>query len=189
MLSENSKNCLGRLPAGVTFTVSATYVGNAPDAALVYELYGTHTEAEAADRPIAAILPMTTGVLIQQLQLAQLTGRCQIGPHQGFVAERLVVESAADWVVSSIMVGRSSQFAQLGDVPGLAFGPGTMGSAVSFDVARARIDVSLQTTYIGPRESSSFVCGILGSLVDLTETAPSLSPRRGHAQLVRDSRV
>jgi hypothetical protein len=54
-------------------------------------------------------------------------------------------------VFNDIKIGRASQFAQSGDVPGLAFSPGTLGGRVSFDVALAGIDVSIITTHIGPR--------------------------------------
>jgi hypothetical protein len=191
MFSEDAESesaiCLGRLAAGDKFSVVATYVGTASDAEFVYELYGTLAESEAADLPIAVILPMTTGVNIPTNTLAQLTGRCEIGPRRGFVAERIVVEGAADWVFNDIQIGRASQFAESGDVPGLAFSPGTLGGQVSFDVARPRINVVIKTTYIGPRESGdSFVCGILGSIVDLTEADPPLP--RGRILLVRDLR-
>jgi hypothetical protein len=105
-------------------------------------------------------------------QSAQITARGQrpnaprrrIGPRQGFVAERIVVESAADWIFNDGKIGRSSQFAESGDVPGLAFSSGTLGGAVSFDVARAGINVIL-TTYIGPHKSGDFfVCGDSGKL-------------------------
>jgi hypothetical protein len=130
---------------------------------------------------------MSTGKNIPLNTSAQLTGRCEIGPGRGFVAERIVVERAADWVFNDIKIGRASQFAQSGDLPGLAFGPDTPGGQVSFDVARPRIDVTISTTYIGPRESGdSFVCGILGSIVDVPEVDPS--PRRGRILSVRDLR-
>ena len=189
MFSEDvaSAICLGRLAAGDKFLVVATYVGTASDAEFVYELYGTLAESEAADLPIAVILPMTTGVNIPPNTSAQLTGRCEIGPRRGFVAERIVVEGAADWVFNDVKIGRASQFAESGDVPGLAFSPGTLGGQVSFDVARPRINVVITTTYIGPRESGdSFVCGILGSIVDLTEADPPLP--RGRILSVRDLR-
>jgi hypothetical protein len=187
MFSEDSKDgesaiCLGRLAVGDKFSVVATYVGTAPDAEFVYELYGTLAESEAADLAIATILPMSSCVPIQTMQWAQVTGRCQlpnglrrgIGPRQGFVAERIVVDGAADWVFHDIKIGRASQFAGSGDVPGLAFSSGAVGGRVSFDVARAWIDVVIVATHIGPREGGdAFVCGILGSIVDLTEADPA----------------
>ena len=133
--------------------------------------------------------------LVYELYEAQITSRCQlpnarlrgIGPHQGFLAERIVIESAADWVVNDIKIGRASQFAQAGDVPGLAFSAGTLGGAVSFDAARTGIDVALVTTHIGPHEiGAAFVCGILGSIVDLTEIEPA--PRHGRILSSRDLR-
>jgi hypothetical protein len=191
MFSEDAKNagsaiCLGRLVAGDKFSVIATYMGTASDAEFVYELYETHAESEAADLPIAVILPMSTGIPILPSTSAQITGRCQppdgyfrgIGPRQGFIAERIVVEGGADWVFNDVRIGRTSQFAQVGDVPGLAFSSGTLGGAVSFDAAQAGIDVAIVTTHIGPCEvGAAFVCGILGSLVDLAEV--DTSPRRG----------
>lgn len=187
MFSEDVESaiCLGRLAAGDKFSVVATYVGTASNAEFVYELYGTLAESDAADLPIAVILPMSTGVSIPPNTSAQLTGRCEIGPRRGFVAEQIVVEGATDWVFNDIKIGRTSQFAQSGDLPGMAFSPGTMGGQVSFDVARPWIDVAIMSTYIGPRESGdSFVCGILGSVVDLTD--PSLP--RGRILSVRDLR-
>ena len=200
MFSEDVKDaesaiCLGRLAAGDKFSVVATYVGTASDAEFVYELYGTHAESEAADLPIAVILPMSTGISILPSKSAQITSRCQppdglrrgIGPRQGFIAERIVVEGGADWVFNDVRIGRTSQFAQSGDVPGLAFSSGTLGGAVSFDVAQAGIDVAIVTTHIGPREvGAAFVCGILGSIVDLTAVDPA--PRRGRILSVRDLR-
>jgi hypothetical protein len=172
-----SSICLGRLAVGEKFSIVATYVGSTESGAeLVYELYGTHAESEAADLPIAAILPMSTGVNILPDTSAQITSRCHlpnahrrgISPRQGFVAKRIVVERAVNWVFNDIKIGRASQFAQSGDVTGLAFGPGTLGSQVSFDVARPGIDVAIVTTHIGPREvGDAFVCGILGSIIDL----------------------
>ena len=185
--------CLGHLAAGDKFSVDATYVGAASDAEFVYELYGTHAESEAADLPSAAILPMSTGIPILPTQSAQITACCQlpdglrrgVDPRQGFVAERIVVEGAADWVFNNIRIGRSMQFAQSGDVPGLAFSPRTLGGQVSFDVARALIDVAIVTTHVGTHEGGApFYCGILGSLVDLTEVAPSL--QRGRILSTRD---
>jgi hypothetical protein len=181
-----SASCLGCLAAGDKFSVVATYVGIASDAEFVYELYGTLAESEAADLPVAVILPMSAGVNIPLNTSMQMTGRCEIGPGRGFVAERVVVERAADWVFNDIKIGRASQFAQSGDLPGLAFSPGTLGGQITFDAARSKIDVAILTTYIGPRERDSFVCGILGSIVDLSEVDPS--PRRGRILSVRDLR-
>jgi len=189
MFSEDVESaiCLGRLAAGDKFSVVATYVGTSSDAEFVYELYGTLAESEAVDLPIAVILPMTTGLNILPNTSAQLTGRCEIGPRRGFVAERIVVDGAADWVFNDIKIGRASQFAESGDIPGLAFSPRTLGGQVSFDVARSRINFAITTTYIGPRENgNSFVCGILGSIVDLTEVSPTL--RHGRILSVRDLR-
>lgn len=63
--------------------------------------------------------------------------------------------------------------------------PGTLGGAVSFDVAQAGIDVAIVTTYIGPRQlRPRFVCGILGSIVDLTKADPA--SRRGRILSARD---
>lgn len=198
MFSEDAESatCLGHLIAGDKFSVVATYVGAAPSAELVYELYGTLDESETDDLPIATILPMSSGVnVVSPDKSAQITSRCQlpnarlreISPRQGFLAERIVIESAADWVVNDIKIGRASQFAQAGDVPGLAFSAGTLGGAVSFDVARAGIDVALVTTHVGSHEiGAAFVCGILGSIVDLTEIDPA--PRHGRLLSSRDLR-
>jgi hypothetical protein len=192
MFSEDVKSaiCLGHLAAGDKFSVVATYIGTASDAKFVYELYGTTAESEAADLAIAMILPMSSGMNMLPNESAQITSRCQlpndrrrgISPRQGFLAERIVVKDATDWIFNDIKIGRVSQFAQSGDLPGLAFSPGTLGGAVSFDVAQAGIDVALVTTHIGPRES--FVCGILGSLVDLA--AVEATPRPGRILSVRD---
>jgi hypothetical protein len=174
--------CMGHLAAGDKFSVVARYVGTS-DAELVYELYGTNVESEAADLAIASILPMSTGVSIFPTHSAQITGRCPlrgvhgrgIGIDQGFLSERIIVERATDWIFNEIKIGRLSQFAHSGDVPGMAFSPETLGGQVSFAVARAGLDVAFVTTYNGPREDGdTFVGGILGSLVDLADgdTAP-----------------
>ncbi len=143
--------------------------------------YGTQAEFEAADLPIAAILPMSTGIHILPDTSAQITARCQspnrlrrgIGPHQGFMAGRIVLDNSADWSINDIKIGRASQFVQSGDVPGLAFSPKTPGNAVFFDAARPGIDVAIVTTHVGPREGgAAFYCGILGSVVNLTNDVP-----------------
>lgn len=178
MFSEDvdSAICLGHLATGDRLSVVATYVGTASDVEFVYDLYGTCKESEAVDLPIAAILPISSEIPILSTRSAQITARCQppnnrrrgIGPRQGFAAERIVLEGAADWSLNDIKIGRNSQFAQSGDVPGEAFSPGTLGGAVSFDVARAEIDVAIVTTYIGHSEvGNAFICGILGRIVDL----------------------
>lgn len=197
MFSEEVRSmvCLGHLAPGDALSVVATYVGVRPRAEFAYELYGTLDESEAGDLPIAAILPMSSGVNILPSASAQLTSRCRspdhrsrgIGPRQGFLAEQIVLGDPANWTLSDVKIGRASQFAQSGDVPGLAFGPGTLGSAVSFDVAPADIDVIIVATHVGPREAGdAFVCGILGSIVDLTEIDPA--PRHSRTLSIHDLR-
>lgn len=195
MFSEGTESviCLGRIAAGETFSVVATYIGHSTGSEFMYELYGTFNESEANALPIAAILPMSSGVNILPERSAQITGRCQrpdahrrgIGLSQGFLAERIVIEGATDWSLNDIKIGRTSQLAQSGDMPGLAFNPGVLGGAVSFDVARAGIDVVIVTTHVGPREvGAAFVCGILGSVIELAKAEPS--PPRGRILSVKD---
>ena len=199
MFSESVESaiCLGHLTVGDMFSVVATYVGTASVAEFAYELFEPLDKSEVSDLAIAAILPMSSRVNVSSDKSAQMTitSRCQssdgrrrgISPRQGFLAERIVVEDAADWIFNDIKIGRASQFAQSGDVPGLAFSPRTLGGQVSFDVAPAGIDVAIVTTHICPRKvGAAFVCGILGSIVDLAEVDPA--PRRGRILLVRDLR-
>jgi len=175
--------CLGRLAAGDTLSIVATYAGAELGAVLSYDLYGVFAESDTSALPVVSILPLSCGMYIYPWSSAQLTiqsglkddvrlaadVRRRVDPGQGFLAERVVLENAADWVIGDIKIGCSSQFAQSGDIPGVAFGPGAIGSAVSFDVARPRVDVSVVATYCGRVESgSAFLCGIFGSVVDLT---------------------
>lgn len=81
MFSEEAESaiCLGHLAVGDMFAVIATYVGTASNAEFVYELYGTLDKAEAGDLPIAAILPMSSGVNSLPANSARITARCQPG--------------------------------------------------------------------------------------------------------------
>ncbi len=192
MFSEivETSACLGRLAAGDAFSIVATYAGTGAGSALSYDLYGASVESDTSALPVVSILPWSSGLSVPPNRAVQVTARCNgsearrslgdgarlvdvacrsVGSGQGFLAERIVVENAVDWVIGDIKIGRSSQFAQSGEVPGAAFGPGAIGSVVSFDVARPRVDVSAVATYCGRVESgSAFLCGIFGSVVDLT---------------------
>ncbi len=162
---------IGALEPGGRLTIVATYIGERGDGAPLVCRVGFRTQPSPSSTPFSRFLPMSSGVQILPNTSAQLTSRCQIShvpAGQGFQARRIVVRDAADWVVNDLGIGRVHQFIQGGDVPGVCFSATGVDQVVALDPAPAEIDVQMTVTYVGPHASgASFVCGMVGDVVDL----------------------
>jgi hypothetical protein len=159
---------LGRLATDDDFVVLATYVGVAPDARLVYELSGPLEPTPGSTAPgVSGFLPMSTGVYILPCTSMQITGRSQL-PGYAFRPEQIVIADAEDWVIADVKVGVCSQFANCGDVPGIAFSAQTVGNQLQLSPLHPRCDFTMVVTYIGERaEGAPFYCGVAGNCIRL----------------------
>jgi hypothetical protein len=172
MFSADSSShvILGSLTEKDVVEVVATFVGDAPSARLRIELLGS-TSPPREPCPNTLLLPMSTGVPILPTQSAQITGRPQerlVPRGSAFLPERVVLTDAGSWAINDVKVGVLSQFAQSGDVPGIAFSSRGVGCHVRFDPVRMLQDFVVVVTYVGDREvGAPFVCGVQGRLVQL----------------------
>jgi hypothetical protein len=170
MFSANGSSSviLGSLTTKDVIEVVATYVGDGSSARLQIELLGS-TNLPREPRASTLLLPMSTGVNILPTTSAQITGRPQerlVPRGSAFLPERVVLVDAGSWVINDVKVGVLSQFAQCGDVPGMAFSSHGVGCHVRFDPVRSLHDFVMVVTYVGGREvGASFVCGVQGRLV------------------------
>ncbi len=132
------------------------------------------------------LLPMSSGVNILPCASAMMvTSRVHdhLLPGQMFRPRRIVVDSPEDWVICDVKVGVSSQFAQSGDVPGVAFAAGASGTDVAFDPIPVMIDFVIVVTYVGGSVSgAAFVCGVAGEIVGPDHASESMT-RRGRARV------
>ncbi len=155
----------GRLDPGDEFTLMATYVGpREAGAELVYRIEG---RAKPSSAPRSCPLPMSSGVGVLPNVSAQLTSRVQTLPEgHGFQVRRVVIRDPQDWVVNDVRIGRASQFAQAGDVPGVAFQATGADQVVAFDPVAPGIDVQMVVTYVGADPAGApFVGGMVGDVV------------------------
>lgn len=172
MFSSDANQLLdvGPLSPADEFTVVALYVGEpSSEVVLEYSLSGPRYPS-GVPRDHLLLLPMSTGVNILPNTSAQITSRVRdhVGVGSGFRARRIVIERGQDWVVNDVKVRVSSQFAQSGDVPGVAFSPDTTGNLVLLDPAPVGIDFVMVVTYVGDREDGArFLCGVAGDVVEL----------------------
>jgi hypothetical protein len=117
------------------------------------------------------ILPMSSGVAIKPNTSAQIKARPQI---HSFRPEKIIIGGTpGDWIVNDIKIHGVSQFVQSGDVPGEMFAATTFESFVRLDVVEVARDIEILVTYIGtPAEGAPFICGILGTAVDRSQSRP-----------------
>lgn len=162
----------GRLSAGDSFEVLATYVGpDRPDPILAYELAGSATRPES-NRGVSAFFPLSSGVSILPGTSAQITSRlCIPGDFRrefDFRAEQIVISDADNWLINDIKVGNLSQFAQCGDIPGVAFSASSVDALFDLAIVRPVMDVVMTVTRVGGDLSGApFVCSISGNAVRL----------------------
>lgn len=161
---------LGLLAAGDLVEVVGTHVGESPTARLVVKLSGT----PRPPRDVSAstlFLPMSSGVNILPAMSAQITGRPQLAlvPRgSAFLPERVVLVNGGHWIINDVRAGVSSQFAQSGDVPGVAFSSRAVGCHVRFAPVCALQDFVMVSTYAGfDAGGAPFYCGVQGRLVRL----------------------
>jgi hypothetical protein len=166
LLSSRDVLQIGRLDRDDELALVMTYVGSDYDGAeLVCRVRGTIKSREHL--PPSTLLPMSSYVNIPLNTSAQIVSRARdlIPGGCGFQARHVVVRDPADWVINDVKIGRVSQFAQNGDVPGVAF---SGGDPVAFDPIQVGVDVTMVVTYVGASASgAAFVCGLAGDVVDL----------------------
>lgn len=163
MFSGRTPVILEPLAAEDCVEVMATYVGLDTAARLVIELSGS-TKPPSVERAVSYsyFLPMSTGVMILPTQSAQITGR----PQRNFLAERMFIANADEWIVNDIRIVNRHQFVQSGDVPGQCFSTRIVGGSVTFDPTRAGLDFVLVTTRGEDCEiGAPFFCGVEGRLL------------------------
>ncbi len=122
-------------------------------------------DAPGPERAGREVLPMSTGVLIDTNQSAQITARPQrvaFRPERVFISAAGTDNGAADWIVNDIKIGNRSQFSQSGDIPGDMFAAVAIDGFVSFETAQTAMDVVMVVTYIGLNEGG---CAFYGSIV------------------------
>ncbi len=198
MFSEGETNPplrIGPLSPKDELAVAACYVGSSrSDARLTCSLSGPkHADDVAPDT--MRLLPMSSGVNILPNTSAAITSRLSshVLPGQGFRPRRIVIDGAEDWSIGDVKVGVVSQFAQNGDIPGVAFSADAIGTLVALDPVPVWIDFTIIVTYVGSRDTgAAFVCGVAGDVVDLaTKTwASSIhdEPRKPRAEIGRGNR-
>lgn len=162
MFSASADVVLEPLKEGDLVFILATYIGRGTSAKLTVELSGT-ASAPSTPRALSYFLPVSTGVLIQPSQSAQITAR----PQALFLPERIVIANSVHWAVNDVKVGNVSQFAQSGDVPGQAFDSRAVGNHVAFGPVQQAQDFIIVTTRLPNHEGSApFFCGVQGTLQD-----------------------
>jgi len=180
MFAEDGNPCLfrmGALAPNDEFAIVATYLGDRDHGAqLEYELLG-HDRPSGLSASSSRFLPMSSGVNILPRTSAQITSRPQwtdgLLPGQAFLIERIVVADADDWVIDDVKIGNLSQFAQSGDIPAAAFAADVPDGLLCLDPARLEIDVTMIVTHVGSSASgATFVCGMLGRVVDVGSSWP-----------------
>lgn len=129
-------------------------------------------------------LPLSTGIVcVPRGETAQITARPQ---RVAFRPERLFVSNfspeyrgpwwkricpwyrspalygAADWIINDMSVGRVSQLAQAGNIPGDMFASAAIDSFVRFDTMALGMEFVLVVTYVGACPSG---CPFTGCLI------------------------
>jgi len=155
----------GKVGPDDSFVVAAKYVGSLDRVPLLkYELSGS------AMRPVEDpmyCLSLSSGCRILPNTSAQITSRpLFLLPGKGFRARHVVVSRGRNWVVNDFRVGMCTQFAQYGQISGVAFSPENAGNHVSFSVLEHGRDFVALVTNDGA-VPAPFVCGVLGEIVDL----------------------
>ncbi len=123
------------------------------------------------------ILPLSTGVLIETNQSAQITARPQLGaftPHRMFISSAGTKNGAADWIVNDIKIGNESQLIQSGDIPGDMFAEQSLDSFIRMDRADRGIDVVIVVTYIGDNKKG---CALYGAMIGHSDRRGKAAPQ------------
>ncbi len=107
------------------------------------------------------VLPMSSGVRVKPGESVQITSRPQ---NMAFRPERIVIGGEPNhWLVNEIKIGRRSQLADGGDLPGAAFAADAQDAHVRLDVVLTSMNFTMVVTYIGPDpEGALFVCSATG---------------------------
>lgn len=107
------------------------------------------------------VLPMSSGVRIKPGESAKITSRPQ---NMAFRPERIVIGGEPNhWLVNEIKIGRRSQLADSGDLPGAAFTADAQDAHVRLDVVLTAMNFTMVVTYVGPDpEGALFVCSATG---------------------------
>lgn len=167
LFADSRRVILEPLGAKSRVEIMATYIGTKPSSHLVVELSGTTTQTNV-DELRTYFLPLSTNALVEPTQSAQITAR----PQMHFIADRLVISDADNWVINNLMIGMKCQFAQSGDIPAQAFARNAVGCEVAFDRMHVAMDVVLVTTRVGDKRAA-FYGAVQGHL----------APSRDHSAL------
>lgn len=160
MFSGSVPVILKPLAAKDLVEIAATYVGNNTSACLMVELSGT-TKATATKRAVSYFLPLSTDVLIEPTQSAQITGPSA----KDFLPERLVITDPDAWIINDIKVGNRCQTAQSGNFPGQCFSIRAIGCDVTFDLVPKGCDFQIITTRGEDCKEAGFYSGVQGHLI------------------------
>jgi hypothetical protein len=168
MFTDSARVILEPLAANDCVTVVATYVGVEASSLLAVEISGTVTPTNPASesRVMSYFLPMSTSVLIEPTQSAQITAR----PQKCLLPERMVIGDSENWIINDIKIGMRCQLASVGDLPGQAFSSRTIGCHMTLDPIPPGRDLIMVTTrgaWSSPdcKTSAPFYCGVQGRLV------------------------
>ncbi len=163
---------LGRVRAGDSFFVSATHQGASP-AIFEYEVSGHEVPAgnTAGDY---AFLPVDSGTKILTGTTSVVCGRADLPDGYCFIPEGAVLQDPESWVILDVKVGNRTQFAQGGDVPGVAFGACTVGCPMTIEPIYPGMGLSVVARYMGSdRDGGRFVFGVVGRVARVPVHTPA----------------
>lgn len=118
--------------------------------------------------PERVILPMSSGFNVKPGETALITARPQTTPLR---VERIIIGvNPEHWIVNDIKVGRHSQLADGGELPGAAFAEHAVGAEVRLDVLPTSANFSMLVTYVGPNpDGAAFCCTAIGHVALWTQ--------------------
>jgi len=165
----------GRLMPGDSVELRVTYQGERRDGSpFSFRILGSK-KMPTVQLPDSVYMSMSAGCNVLPHSSVQVTSRPQpdrLGHGNGLVVDGLVIDERADcFAVNDLKVGNFSQFAQSGDVPGVAWSRRATGNSLITDVVLAEMDFVLVASNV--RSSNvGFVCGAYGHAVDLETGEP-----------------
>jgi len=163
---------LGRVHAGDSFFVSATYQGASP-AIFEYEVSGHEVPVGDAAGD-SAFLPVDSGIKILTGTTSVVCGRADLPDGYCFIPEGVVLRDPENWVILDVKAGNRSQFAQGGDIPGVAFGAHTVGCPMTIEPIYPGGDLSVVARYVGgDGDGGRLVFGVVGRVARVPAYIPA----------------
>jgi hypothetical protein len=163
---------IGRLAAGSSLVVEATYVGHQEQAFLgcVLQVHARPDESDSEGGLSTFVSLSSGGVSVLAGGCMQITAKPLIPRGYVFRPQHLMFREAHKWVIQDLGVGNLAQFAAWGDVPGEAFAWNAVDNDVVTDVLSkeaGKLRLTLMNVEPGePSEcvSSPVVAGVGGTL-------------------------